>query len=153
MLLQLLPIRMLQWMDGASLRLIGSTKCGRRASPTCVVATRAEAGITRRDVYSKVYDAERPEPFMSPSVGAWSVTTGRSSFRRDSKWNVPEPELVLVVNAFGEVVGIARQRHVVARHRRREPALTCRKPKCSRRRVCSDLRCTLLRSTSFVTSR
>ena len=44
--------------------------------------------------------------------------------RDDSAWNVPEPELTLVVNARGEIVGYTRrQRRLVARHRGREPAL------------------------------
>jgi len=64
-----------------------------------------EAETTVRDVYSKVYDAERPELFMK-SIG-WRVVGHDAvlELRRDSKWNVPEPELVLVVNAFGEIVG------------------------------------------------
>ncbi len=64
-----------------------------------------EAETQVRDVYSKVYDAERPEIFMK-SLG-WRVVGhhGLLELRKDSRWNVPEPELVLVVNAFGEIVG------------------------------------------------
>jgi 2-dehydro-3-deoxy-D-arabinonate dehydratase len=64
-----------------------------------------EAETQVRDVYSKVYDAERPEVFMK-SIG-WRVVGHDSvlELRRDSRWNVPEPELVLVVNAFDEIVG------------------------------------------------
>jgi 2-dehydro-3-deoxy-D-arabinonate dehydratase len=63
-----------------------------------------EAETQVRDVYSRVYDADRPELFMK-SIG-WRVVGHESvlELRRDSRWNVPEPELVLVVNAFGEVV-------------------------------------------------
>jgi 2-dehydro-3-deoxy-D-arabinonate dehydratase len=64
-----------------------------------------EAETQVPDVYSKVYDAERPEVFMK-SFG-WRVVGHHAmlELRKDSRWNVPEPELVLVVNAFGEIVG------------------------------------------------
>ncbi|MEU6715545.1 fumarylacetoacetate hydrolase family protein [Nonomuraea sp. NPDC046802] len=57
------------------------------------------------DVYELVYDAERPELFFK-SV-AWKVTgdDGRISVRADSEIDVPEPELGLVLNAHGEIVG------------------------------------------------
>ncbi|MFI7613724.1 fumarylacetoacetate hydrolase family protein [Nonomuraea terrae] len=57
------------------------------------------------DVYELVYDAERPELFFK-SV-AWKVSGdgGRISVRADSEIDVPEPELGLVLNASGEIVG------------------------------------------------
>src|SRR3954454_23258872 len=57
------------------------------------------------DVYELVYDAERPELFFK-SV-AWKVSGdgGRISVREDSGIDVPEPELGLVLNAHGEIVG------------------------------------------------
>lgn len=57
------------------------------------------------DVYDTVYDAGRPELFFK-SVGWRAVGHGGSvRIRRDSAWNVPEPELVLVMNRFGEILG------------------------------------------------
>ncbi|MEV4177742.1 fumarylacetoacetate hydrolase family protein [Nonomuraea sp. NPDC049709] len=57
------------------------------------------------DVYELVYDAERPELFFK-SV-AWKVSGdgGRIAVREDSEIDVPEPELGLVLNAHGEIVG------------------------------------------------
>lgn len=57
------------------------------------------------DVYWRVYDAKRPELFMK-SV-AWRVVTDGeyAAIRTDSGTDVPEPELALVINAFGELVG------------------------------------------------
>jgi 2-dehydro-3-deoxy-D-arabinonate dehydratase len=57
------------------------------------------------DVYSRVYDAERPELFFK-SV-AWRVVTDGDPIgvRDDSKLNVPEAELAIVANAAGEIVG------------------------------------------------
>jgi len=64
-----------------------------------------EAESTVRDVYSRVYDAARPELFFK-SVGSRVVGHGGEiRVRDDSHWNVPEPELTLVVNAHGEVAG------------------------------------------------
>ncbi|GAA1326013.1 fumarylacetoacetate hydrolase family protein [Pseudonocardia xinjiangensis] len=56
-------------------------------------------------VYEKVYDAERPELFLK-SV-AWRVVTDGEpvALRSDSTVDVPEPELALVANRFGEIVG------------------------------------------------
>ena len=55
--------------------------------------------------YDKVYDAPRPELFfksMPEKVVGPSETVG---IRRDATWNVPEPELALVLNSGGEIVG------------------------------------------------
>jgi 2-dehydro-3-deoxy-D-arabinonate dehydratase len=64
-----------------------------------------EAESTVKDVYARVYEAERPELFFK-AVG-WRVVGHQAGIRvrEDSKWNVPEPELTLVVNAGGEIVG------------------------------------------------
>jgi 2-dehydro-3-deoxy-D-arabinonate dehydratase len=64
-----------------------------------------EAESTVKDVYSKVYEAARPELFFK-AIGARVVGHGMPiRVRDDSAWNVPEPELTLVVNAGGEIVG------------------------------------------------
>jgi len=57
------------------------------------------------DVYDRVYIAERPEIFLK-AVGWRAVGHGMPfRIRKDSQWNVPEPELVLVINAQGQVIG------------------------------------------------
>lgn len=57
------------------------------------------------DVYSRVYDADRPELFFK-SVAWRAVGTGDPiGIRDDSEIDVPEPEVALVVNAGGEIVG------------------------------------------------
>ncbi|GLW98975.1 fumarylacetoacetate hydrolase family protein [Microtetraspora sp. NBRC 16547] len=57
------------------------------------------------DVYERVYDAPRPELFFK-SV-AWRVVGdgGTVAVRADSTVDVPEPELALVLNTHGEIVG------------------------------------------------
>ena len=57
------------------------------------------------DFYAKVYEAERPELFFK-SLGHRAVGPGTGvRIRKDSKWNVPEPELTLVINPAGRIVG------------------------------------------------
>ena len=55
--------------------------------------------------YDKVYDAPRPELFFK-SMPEKVVGTGDAvGIRSDATWNVPEPELALVLNSRGQVVG------------------------------------------------
>ena len=55
--------------------------------------------------YDHVYHADRPQIFFK-SISDKAVATGEPiGIRSDSKWNVPEPELVLVMNSSGKIVG------------------------------------------------
>ncbi len=57
--------------------------------------------------YDRVYDADRPEIFFK-SLAEKVVGTGDSvGIRADARWNVPEPELALVMNGHGRLVGCA----------------------------------------------
>jgi 2-dehydro-3-deoxy-D-arabinonate dehydratase len=55
--------------------------------------------------YDKVYEAERPELFFKSNANKVVPTNGRVRIRKDSTWNVPEPELTLVVTSSGKIVG------------------------------------------------
>ena len=70
---------------------------------------------TEADIYDKVYDAERPELFFKAS--GWRVVGHGEAVRvrTDSHWNVPEPELVLVVNSRMEIVGYTAGNDVSSR--------------------------------------
>ncbi|GIH03557.1 fumarylacetoacetate (FAA) hydrolase [Rhizocola hellebori] len=58
------------------------------------------------DVYARVYDAVRPELFFK-SVAWRAVSDGDPiGVRADSAANTPEPELALVFNAAGQIVGV-----------------------------------------------
>jgi 2-dehydro-3-deoxy-D-arabinonate dehydratase len=61
----------------------------------------------QKDVYALVYSAERPELFFK-SAG-WRVVApgGEAGIRRDSTWDVPEPELAVLCNSRGELVGFS----------------------------------------------
>ena len=67
------------------------------------------------DVYERVYDAERPEIFLKAT--GWRVVgpDGPIRVRRDSGWNVPEPELTLVINQQGTIVGYCAGNDVSSR--------------------------------------
>jgi 2-dehydro-3-deoxy-D-arabinonate dehydratase len=57
------------------------------------------------DFYDRVYDALRPELFFKSAPGRIVGPGGNVRIRRDSKWNVPEPELTLVINPRGTIIG------------------------------------------------
>ena len=60
---------------------------------------------SQSDVYDRVYDADRPEIFLKATPSRVVGPDDAVGIRSDSGWDVPEPELVLLVNAGGEVVG------------------------------------------------
>lgn len=76
-------------------------------------ARKAESTVA--DMYQKVYEADRPEIF-SKSLG-WRVSGNGEAIRirKDSHWNVPEPELVLVINRHKEIVGYCAGNDVSSR--------------------------------------
>lgn len=55
--------------------------------------------------YDRVYEAERPELFFKATPQRVAGPNQPVRIRQDSKWNVPEPELTLVVNSLGEIIG------------------------------------------------
>ncbi len=57
------------------------------------------------DFYAKVYEAERPELFFKSSATRCVGTGEKVRIRKDSKWNVPEPELTLFASSNGKIVG------------------------------------------------
>jgi 2-dehydro-3-deoxy-D-arabinonate dehydratase len=60
---------------------------------------------TEQSVYDRVYSAPRPELF--PKSPAWRLVTDGEpiGIRADSGHDVPEPELAVVANSHGEIVG------------------------------------------------
>jgi 2-dehydro-3-deoxy-D-arabinonate dehydratase len=56
-------------------------------------------------LYDKVYDAERPELFFKAVASRVSGHKQPVYIRKDSAWNVPEPELTLFINSNGNIQG------------------------------------------------
>src|SRR5215212_1821345 len=76
-------------------------------------ARRVESTVA--DMYDHVYEAARPELFFK-SLG-WRVAGNHAPIRirADSHWNVPEPEMVLVINSRSEIVGYCAGNDVSSR--------------------------------------
>jgi 2-dehydro-3-deoxy-D-arabinonate dehydratase len=66
---------------------------------------RVEESRHAATVYERVYDAERPELFFK--APAWKVAGDGQpiAIREDSTLDVPEPEVALVLNPFGDIAG------------------------------------------------
>jgi len=75
-----------------------------------------EAATDARDVYALVYDAERPELFLKDAAMRRTVGPGGTiRTRRDAAWNVPEPELGVVIGEGGEPVAVTAGNDVSSR--------------------------------------
>jgi 2-dehydro-3-deoxy-D-arabinonate dehydratase len=60
-----------------------------------------------RDLYTLVYDAERPELFLKDAGCRRTVGPGEPiGVRADSSWDVPEPEIVVVLGEGGSLAGL-----------------------------------------------
>jgi 2-dehydro-3-deoxy-D-arabinonate dehydratase len=57
------------------------------------------------DFYDRVYDAERPELFFKATPYRTAGPGQPVRIRKDSNWNVPEPELTLFISSSGKIVG------------------------------------------------
>ncbi|WP_438029265.1 fumarylacetoacetate hydrolase family protein [Sorangium sp. So ce233] len=76
---------------------------------------RKEESAGGGDFYDRVYDAERPELFFKATPRLVAGPGAPVRVRRDSIWNVPEPELALVVSAAGRIVGYTAGNDVSSR--------------------------------------
>ena len=63
-----------------------------------------EAEAAEPDIYDRVYEAERPELFLKAAPGRSRGPGEPVGIRADSGWDVPEPELALVIDCRGEIV-------------------------------------------------
>lgn len=57
------------------------------------------------DCYDRVYHAARPELFFKAPAYRVMGPGQEVRIRRDSQWNVPEPELALALNSEGRIIG------------------------------------------------
>ena len=74
--------------------------------------------------YDRVYTAPRPELFFKATPSRVVASGQPVRIRQDASWNVPEPELALVLNSAPAAGRLHDwQRHELARYRGRKPAL------------------------------
>ena len=57
------------------------------------------------DFYDRVYTAERPELFFKSLPHKVVGPGGAVGLRSDATWSVPEPELALLINPRGQIIG------------------------------------------------
>ncbi len=57
------------------------------------------------DFYDRVYSAARPELFFKATANRVADPGTPVRIRSDAKWSVPEPELTLVINPRGKIIG------------------------------------------------
>jgi 2-dehydro-3-deoxy-D-arabinonate dehydratase len=69
-----------------------------------------------KELYTLVYDAERPELFLKDADCRRTVGPGEPiGVRGDSNWDVPEPEIALVLGEAGAPVGVTIGNDVCSR--------------------------------------
>jgi 2-dehydro-3-deoxy-D-arabinonate dehydratase len=73
-----------------------------RSKTARVEESLASGGAT---FYDKVYDAPRPELFFKANANKVVGINQCVRIRKDSNWNVPEPELTLIITSSGKIVG------------------------------------------------
>ncbi len=57
------------------------------------------------EYYARVYVADRPELFFKATAHRTVGSGEKVAIRKDSTWDVPEPELTLVITSSGKIVG------------------------------------------------
>lgn len=55
--------------------------------------------------YARVYEADRPELFFKATLHRTVPSGGAVRIRQDSTWDVPEPELTLMISSNGKIIG------------------------------------------------
>lgn len=68
-------------------------------------SARMEESDAAADCYDRVYDADRPELFFKATPHRVAGPDGEVRIRRDSTWNVPEPELAVCISRGGQIFG------------------------------------------------
>ena len=76
-------------------------------------ARKEESGVP--DVYERVYAADRPEIFFKSNARRTVGTSQDIGIRIDSAASVPEPEVVILVNVYQEIIGLTICNDVTAR--------------------------------------
>ena len=66
---------------------------------------RMEESVQASTFYDRVYSAERPELFFKCMPAKVVGPNSPVAIRSDASWSVPEPELVLVIDSQGKIVG------------------------------------------------
>lgn len=97
-----------KWIETLSLAPIGSQEVW-AAGVTYFRSMEARKEESKEsggaDLYDKVYHADRPELFFKALPHRVSGPKQPLNIRKDSVWNVPEPELTLFISSSGNIQG------------------------------------------------
>ena len=77
--------------------------------------TARESETAAKGIYDNVYDAARPEVFFKATPHRCVGPNDHVCIRRDSKWTVPEPELVVILGLDHQVLGFTIGNDMTAR--------------------------------------
>lgn len=66
---------------------------------------RMEESEVAKSAYDLVYEADRPEIFFKSTASRVAGPGQHVNIRKDSTWNVPEPEMTVCINRRGKIIG------------------------------------------------
>ncbi len=95
------PINDVNWLPPIDRQEVWAAGVTYKRSQTA----RMEESEAAASCYDRVYTADRPEIFFKATPNRCRGTGGSLRIRIDSHWNVPEPELALVISKSGKIVG------------------------------------------------
>ena len=96
-----IPLESVQWLPPIDDQEVWAAGVTYKRSQTA----RMEESEAAASCYDRVYTAARPELFFKATPNRCSGHLGKLRIRRDATWNVPEPELTLVLSNRGKIVG------------------------------------------------
>ncbi len=95
-------------LNGEILPPVGSQElwaCGVTYSRSKIGRQEESKSAGGDDFYARVYEATRPEVFFKATPHRIVGHNAKVNIRKDSTWNVPEPELTLMVTTSGKIIG------------------------------------------------
>jgi 2-dehydro-3-deoxy-D-arabinonate dehydratase len=95
------PVATLQWLPPIDQQEVWAAGVTYKRSQTA----RMEESEAAASCYDRVYTAARPEIFFKATPHRCEGNGGKLRIRTDATWNVPEPELALVISSSGSIVG------------------------------------------------
>ena len=96
-----IPLESVQWLPPIDDQEVWAAGVTYKRSQTA----RMEESEAAASCYDRVYTADRPELFFKATPNRCSGHLGKLRIRTDATWNVPEPELTLVLSNRGKIVG------------------------------------------------
>ena len=96
-----IPLEQVSWLPPIDDQEVWAAGVTYKRSQTA----RMEESEAAASCYDRVYTAARPELFFKATPNRCSGHLGQLRIRTDATWNVPEPELTLVLSNQGKIVG------------------------------------------------